>query len=175
MKVNVGSKNPAKIKGVKEAFSLYFQDLIIKGIDVDSEVNPQPKKLEEITQGAINRAIKCFNDCNYSVGIESGIFPDEKALTGYTCVSRCVIYNGKEIVGIGLSPGFEHLPEIIERVLNEKSEIGQVSDDIINEKNLNQKLGGVGILSKGKYIRKDLIKAGTIMALLPIINQEHYA
>lgn len=161
MKINIGSKHPVKIEAVREAFSLYFDDLIVKEMDIKSGIDARPKRLEDIKEGARNRAVRCFSDCDYSVGIESGIFPDEDAQTGYMNISRCVIYDGEKIVGAGYSAGFEHLPDRIEKILDEGTDIGD-----------KQKQGGVGILSKGKYPRKELLKSSIIMALLPIINKE---
>lgn len=174
MKINVGSKNPVKIEAVKEAFSLYFNDLIVRGFEVDSKVNPQPKKLEEITDGAINRAIGCFNDCDYSIGIESGIFPVNKALTNYMNISCSAIYNGKRIVGIGLSPGFEYPKFVIEEIFGKKREVGKIFDEEFKILNIGREGGAISILSNGKYLRKELHRVATLMALLPIINKELY-
>ena len=174
MKVNVGSQNPAKVIGVKEAFNLYFNNLRIEEINIESGVEAQPKELESITQGAINRARKSFRDCNYSVGVESGIFPVKDALTGYMNASCSVIYDGESIIGMGFSPLFEHLPEIIEKALNSGKEIGEITEDAYNIKDIKKNIGAIGILSQGKYLRKDLVKHGTIMAIIQMINQEGF-
>ena len=54
MKILIGTKNPGKIQGAKEAFEKYFDNVEIEGIAVDSEVGAQPFD-EEILQGAKNR------------------------------------------------------------------------------------------------------------------------
>jgi len=174
MKINVGSKNPVKIQAVKEAFNLYFDELLVKGIRVDSGVEAQPKRLEEITKGAINRARRCFNGCDYSVGIESGIFSDGKALTGYTCVSRCVIFDEEGIAGMGLSPGFEYPQFIVKEILEGGTEAAKIFDREFKTRNLGREGGAISILSNGEYLRKELHKTGTIMALLPIVNKKLY-
>ena len=174
MRVNIGSKNPVKIEAVKEAFSLFFKDVKVDGFNVGSGVEPQPKSLEEITLGAKNRAINCFNGCEYGVGLEAGIFPLNNSLTGYMDVCCCMIYDGTKIVGIGFSPGFEHPQYVTKRILREGLEVGQIFDEMVGEDNVKQKQGAVGILAHDKYSRKDFIKAGIIMALLPILNKELY-
>ena len=174
MKINVGSTNPVKVEAVKEAFSLYFDNLIVKGFKVDSEINPQPKKLEEIIEGAINRATGCFKYCNYSVGIESGIFPVWKSLTNYMNISCSAICDGKEIVGMGLSPGFEYPNFIIEEIFGKEREVSKIFEEKFKTLNIGKEGGAISILSNGKYLRKELHRAGTIMALLPIINKELY-
>ncbi len=39
MKILIGSKNPGKIQGAKEAFEKYFDDIEIQGIPVSSDVS----------------------------------------------------------------------------------------------------------------------------------------
>ena len=174
MKIDIGSKNPVKIEAVKEAFSLFFDNVNVEGFSVNSGVSSQPKTLNEVIQGAKNRAINCFNNCDYGIGLESGIFPVEGSLTNYLNVCCCAIYNGKKIVGIGFSPGFEYPQFVIKRILQEESETGQIFDEILNEKNIKQKQGIVGALAHNKYSRKDFTIAGVIMALCPLLNKELY-
>ena len=54
MKLLIGTKNPGKIQGAKEAFEKYFNNIEIEGIAVDSEVGNQPFD-KEILIGAKNR------------------------------------------------------------------------------------------------------------------------
>lgn len=54
MKILMGTKNPGKIQGAREAFEKYFDNVEIQGIAVDSEVGDQPFN-QEIIQGAKNR------------------------------------------------------------------------------------------------------------------------
>ena len=54
MKILIGTKNPGKIQGAKEAFEKYFENVQIEGIPVSSDVNAQPIN-KEIFQGAQNR------------------------------------------------------------------------------------------------------------------------
>ena len=54
MKILIGTKNPGKIEGAREAFEKYFDNVEIEGISVNSEVGDQPIN-KEILQGAKNR------------------------------------------------------------------------------------------------------------------------
>lgn len=38
MKVLIGTKNPGKIEGTRQAFEKYFTDIEIEGVSVESEV-----------------------------------------------------------------------------------------------------------------------------------------
>ena len=42
MKILMGTKNPGKIQGAREAFEKYFDNVEIQGIAVGSEVGDQP-------------------------------------------------------------------------------------------------------------------------------------
>lgn len=50
----MGTKNPGKIEGARQAFEKYFENVEIEGMSVDSNVSEQPIN-EEILQGAKNR------------------------------------------------------------------------------------------------------------------------
>lgn len=50
MKILMGTKNPGKIEGAKQAFEKYFESIEIEGIPVTSEVGDQPIN-KEIMQG----------------------------------------------------------------------------------------------------------------------------
>ena len=53
MKILMGTKNPGKIQGAKEAFEKYFNDVQIEGIAVNSDVSNQPLN-KEVFKGAKN-------------------------------------------------------------------------------------------------------------------------
>ena len=174
MKITIGSKNPVKINAVKEAFEMFFDNVDIATKEAESGVPSQPKNIKEIVNGAKNRARNSFNNCDLSVGVEAGIFPINESLTGYMDVCAIAIYDGKDFVGIGFSPSFEYPPSVIKSIFEENMEVSDIFDRIFNKTNTKHKEGAVGILSHGKYTRKDFIKAGVIMALYPLLNQEHY-
>ena len=50
MKVLIGTENPGKIQGAREAFEKYFDNIEIEGISVSSEVGDQPVN-EDILSG----------------------------------------------------------------------------------------------------------------------------
>ncbi len=79
MKVLIGTKNPGKIEGAKQALELYYNNIDIEGVAVSSDVSEQPLN-DEIYSGARNRvdnlikyALENNIDATYFLGIESGI------------------------------------------------------------------------------------------------------
>ena len=171
MKVIVGSLNPTKIEGVKKAFNQFFDNVVVEGVKVDSGVGDQPFN-NDVVKGAINRAMNCFQDCDFSVGIEAGLFSLKKTLTGYIDFQVAAIYNGKRIT-IGFGPGFEYPPVVVDEVLKGK-EVGDIMDKITGIENLGEKTGAIHFLTKGVISRSELTRIAVTMALIPWINKEMY-
>jgi len=112
MKIRVGSENPVKIEAVKQAFSHYFDNVEVIPVKVTSDVPDQPTSLREIVVGAKQRAQKSFDVCDFSVGLEAGIFEFPGTETGYMDMCVCAIFNGNT-VSLGGSPCFEYPKQVI--------------------------------------------------------------
>lgn len=54
MKVLIGTNNNGKVKGAKQAFEKFYEDVEVVGVSVDSGVSDEPVN-DEIYQGARNR------------------------------------------------------------------------------------------------------------------------
>lgn len=172
MKVLVGSKNPVKIDGAKQAFELYFKDVNVEGISVSSGVADQPVN-EEIYQGAKNRALNLLSyskeksvDADYFVAVESGMtnFYGKWVINN---VAVIIDKNGYE--SVGLSEGFP-IPEKYVDEIKEKS-LGYVMEKLSNVNDIAKKYGGVYFLTK-KITRTDLSRNAFIMALTQFVNGE---
>ncbi len=162
--VAVGSTNPVKIEGTREAFEkvLGFYDVL--GVDVDSKVSSHPVGLEETFKGALNRAKEAYKkiSCIYSVGIEAGMI---KVGNKYLDVHIAVVYDGKDIT-IGLSQGFEYPKIAVKRILLGE-EGGKIAEELSNIKDIGKKSGFIGYLTDENITRKDLCRESVIMALIP--------
>ncbi len=175
-KILVGSKNPIKILAVSQAFSSYFSDLDVQGIEVSSNVSSQPMG-DETLIGAQNRAQALFdlNEKNnlaahFFVGLESGIgkFGENWFSFGMIC-----IIDEKKRISFGQTPHFQLPPAILKDVLKGE-ELGTVMDRFIGTHNIKQKEGSIGILTKGAMDRQKLYVSGLICALVPFVNPEWY-
>ncbi len=176
MKVLVGSQNPVKIEGVKEAFLKYFDNVEAIGIKVDSNVSDQPIN-DETFEGAKNRALelKKINKeknlgAKFFVGIEGGII---KLYSRWFAFGAMCIIDDRGRIGFGTSPYFE-LPESIVKYLLNGTELGDVMDKITGEYNTKQKGGAIGFFTKNIMNRKELYVYGLIVALIPFINEGLY-
>ena len=54
MKILIATKNPGKIEGAKRAFSNYFDNIIVEGVPVPSDVSEEPVN-DELYNGSNNR------------------------------------------------------------------------------------------------------------------------
>jgi inosine/xanthosine triphosphatase len=172
VRVIVGSKNPVKVEGVKQAFKQFFDDVSVNSVEVDSGVGNQPFNNDSI-KGAINRALRSFSDdYDFSVGVEAGLFSVKETVTGFIDFQVSAIYNGERIT-IGFGPGFEYPPFVVEEVLKGR-EVGDVMDEFTGIKNLGEKTGAIHFLTKGKISRVELTRLSVTAALIPWINREHY-
>jgi inosine/xanthosine triphosphatase len=105
MRIIVGSNNSVKVDAVREVLALYerFRQYTVHFKEVPSGVAAQPLGLEETIRGARNRAANAFEDCTYSIGIESGIFKVRDV--GHMDLTACAIYDQYKFY-IGLGPAF---------------------------------------------------------------------
>ncbi|OGI92422.1 hypothetical protein A2933_00475 [Candidatus Nomurabacteria bacterium RIFCSPLOWO2_01_FULL_46_18] len=177
MKVNVGSKNPNKLKAVEEVFKDFDEvaKVRIVAVEVSSEVSGQPKRLEETVNGAINRARNAFFDCDLSVGLESGLLKVPHTKSGYMNITMCAIYDGEKF-HLGGSSVFEYPKSIVDLVFSKDYEIDEAAKEIgITDDSAIGKAGGmIGLLTKGKLDRKNYTKQAVVTALIHLINPEHY-
>ena len=174
-KVIVASKNPVKINAVEEAFRKMFKNESFEtiGMSVPSDVVDQPMTNEEAYQGAMNRANNAFsaeNDAEYWVGIEGGL--EEK--NGELEVSAWVVIrsnSGK--YGKGRSSTF-FLPKKVAELIKQGKELGDASDVVLQEVNLKQKQGIIGLLTENNIDRTKYYIEPIIIALIPFKNPDLY-
>lgn len=171
MKILMGTKNPGKIQGAKEAFEKYFDNVKIQGIAVESEVGDQPFN-QEIVKGAKNRVknLKKYAKENqlepdFYISSEAGI---TNSLGEWIDINCAVIEDSKGFQSVGTSQGFPIPEKYIEEI--KETELGKVMDKIFNGKELSKGKGGISYLTKDEVSRIDLTSNAFIMALTKHIN-----
>ena len=172
MKILIGTKNPGKIQGAKEAFEKYFENVQIEGIPVSSDVNAQPIN-KEIFQGAQNRVrnLKKYAEENniiadFYVASEGGI--QNLLCEGWIDFNAVVMEDKNGIISYGASQGFPIPNKYIEEI--KEKELGSVMDRIFEGRDLGKGKGGIGLLTHGELSRIDLTRNAFIMALTKYIN-----
>lgn len=152
MRVAVGSKNPAKVNAVKEAFKVYPYEII--SIDVDSGVSDQPMSDEETIKGAVNRAIQAAEkaEADIGIGLEGGVQQTPYGLMLCNWGALAV----KGMVPIIAGGARIPLPEEVARQLLMGAELGPVMDEYAKKQNVRKNEGAVGIFTNGQISRSEM-------------------
>ncbi|OGG47736.1 hypothetical protein A3D66_01720 [Candidatus Kaiserbacteria bacterium RIFCSPHIGHO2_02_FULL_50_9] len=170
MKINVGSKNEVKVEAVREILQDYPHLALaqVEGFEADSKVSAQPRSLEETIQGAMARAQNVFVNCDYAIGLESGLMHVPNSKSGYMDVCVCSIYDGKEF-HLGLSSAWEFPdPGIVRLMTEEGLDMSQavVKAGLTKNTNIGAENGAIGIMTKGRVDRKEYTKQALRTALI---------
>lgn len=171
MKILIGTKNPGKIQGAKQAFDNYFKGIEVTGIPVSSDVSDEPVDLD-IYNGARNRVnnlIKYAKENNieagYYLGIESGI---TNLLGKWIIINVAVIKDKHGHESWGTSPAFPVPDKYVDEII--KTDLGQVMDKIFKQNDLRSSKGGISFLTNNVLDRIELTRDAFIMALTGQIN-----
>lgn len=171
MKVLIGSKNPGKIEGAKNAFSKYFEDVQVVGVSAESGVPDQPVNSQILT-GAKNRVANTIKfakenkiDFDFCIAVESGL---ECRFGFWQIVNVAVIKSMNCDESIGTSAGFPVPLEYVDEIKN--NSLGNLMDKLFDKKDLHSGTGGVGLLTHGEITRIDLNEQAFVMALTKFVN-----
>ena len=169
----VGTENPAKISGVKEAASQIFKCKVkIEAIKAKSGVSEQPFGAVTL-RGAENRAKQAFKHAkaDYGIGLESGLF--EFQGKHYDILWAAV--HDESGTRFGASMGFEVPAAVVKRMKKEKSDMGTVFSELSRIKEIGKKKGAIHYLSCGLLERKSMITQAVKCAFIPRISQEVFS
>ena len=171
MKILMGTKNPGKIEGAKQAFEKYFENVEVEGISVSSEVGDQPVN-EEILLGAKNRVknLKKYAkenniEADFFIASEAGI---TNSIGDWIDINAVVVESKDGLQSIGTSQGFPIPEKYVDEI--RATELGKVMDKIFNKEGLGKGKGGISFLTHDEISRIDLTKNAFIMALVTHIN-----
>lgn len=177
MKISVGSQNDTKINAVKEAVKNFpaVKDAEVVSVKIELEIYGHPKSLGETIDGAMDRASRAFQNCDYSVGIESGLMPMPKTKTGFMELAVCAIYDGTNY-HLGTSPAFEWPKAVADGIINKGLDGSQAfkAAGLTDEEKIGSNMGAIHFLSKGALNRTDYNKWAVMMALVHIENPKLY-
>lgn len=171
MKILIGSKNPGKIQGAKEAFENYFDNFDIEGYSVSSDVSEEPVN-EEIYQGARNRVDNLMKyakennvEADYFLGIESGI---TNLLGKWIIINIAVIKDKNGYESWGTSSAFPVPDKYVEEIIS--TDLGKVMDKIFEQNDLRSGKGGISFLTNDVISRIDMTREAFVMALIQHLN-----
>ena len=174
LKVAVGSTNPVKVGAVEEAFTKYFSELIVAGVPVVSGVAEQPRSEKETMVGARQRAqaaLKQNTEAEYGVGLEGGVTEVEGKM--FECAWVAIV-NRQGTEGLAGGLYFE-LPEKVAEKIRAGGELGPIMDEMTGEDNIKQKMGAIGMFTKGQLDRKQAYVQIVLSAFIKFVSPEWFA
>lgn len=173
MIIAVGTKNPAKVEGIRIAFTRYFPDATVKTIDSASVTRAQPIGLDQMTQGAISRAKFALSKLggDFGVGVEAGIFRMGDA---YFDHQQAAIADSSGKVSLGHSAGYPLPTNEVEALINTGRELERYAESLSGVSEIGDKGGLVHHLTKGAVTRTDLTEQCVLMALVPWLHKDVY-
>ncbi|MBI4116759.1 DUF84 family protein [Candidatus Pacearchaeota archaeon] len=176
-RINVGSKNPAKVEAVREVLESYdfLKPFEMNYFDVFSGVREQPIGFDEIVLGSRNRAKNSFLNCDYSIGLESGIFLLPHSGSSYFDVCSCAIYDGKDFY-LGISEAFEIPKKLSDLIRDENFDLSRATRKagLTSSEKIGNEKGIINILSGGRFTRGEQIKKSLQTALMRLENPRYY-
>ncbi len=171
MKVLIGTNNPGKVKGAKQAFECFYKDVEIFGVSVNSNVSDEPVN-DEIYAGARNRVNNLIKyakennvDSDFFIGVESGITNK----FGKWCIIQIAVIKDKSgYESFGAGPAFPVPDKYVEEIIS--TDLGKVMDKIFCKDALKNGKGGIAFLTRDVVTRYDLTREAFIMALTEFVN-----
>lgn len=174
LKISAGTSNRAKLRGIKEAFSLltgkYFSSFSLKSTDARTTVPAQPWG-EETVRGAKERAIAAAEKGDLGIGVEAGLFETPYGQT--FDIQFCAVADRAGRVTLGHGIGFTYPPDILSSVRSGKS-VGEAMEDLTSIRNIGSRMGAVGYLSSGALDRSSITRDAVIAAMIPRMNPGLY-
>jgi len=171
--VAVGTKNPAKLDGVKKAFSKYFPDIELRPVDSSSVAKAQPRGLEEMVEGAKARAKFALSRAggDYGVGVEAGIF----TISGvYFDNQQAAIVDPAGRFSIGHSAGYMLPAEAMEEMFRKGDELERWAETLSGVNEVGDKGGLIQYLTQDRMTRADLTEQCVLTALIPWLHRSVY-
>ncbi len=173
LKVAVGTKNPAKVRAVINAFKKSFdEEQKIVAINVNSGVSDQPMDDKETFNGALNRAktARVQSNADFGVGIEGGLNTQPHGIFSNAWV---VVVDRKGKIGTGSSARFQ-LPKKIVSTINSGVELGLAIDNLVGGRGTKRRGGAYSALTNGKLSRAKAYEQGVMCALMPFITPKYW-
>jgi inosine/xanthosine triphosphatase len=174
LRIIAGTKNPAKLTAIREVLALYpFLKHELIPLEVESSVPSQPIGLEQIQEGAQNRAHQARTQGlgDIGIGIESGLMKVNGILYD---IGICVIDDGRKI-HCGTTPAFV-VPAAIASFIEQGNELSDACRLVgfTSEVKIGANQGLIHLLTNGRMNRSEFTKPAVLMAMCSLELPENY-
>ena len=171
MKILIGTNNPGKVEGAKQAFEKFYESVKVIGVSVASDVSDEPVN-DDIYKGAKNRVDNLIKyakennvDADFFIGIESGI----TNRLGKWCIIQIAVIKDKDgYESFGTGPALPVPDKYVDEII--ETDLGIVMNKIFKGNGLKNEKGGIAHLTNDVITRYDLTREAFIMALTEFIN-----
>jgi len=172
--VAIGSRNPAKTKGVRSVFPGFFPGCTFAEVATSSVVRAQPIGMRQVLSGARRRAKFALAECSadFGVGIEAGIL--SIAPHQHINLQIAVIVDVEGHSGTGFSCGFLIPDRFVERLRKGEGELDRYSHELTGAERISEEEGIVYHATKGRVSRLQMTEQCVSMALIPWLNRRVY-
>jgi len=172
MRVLIATKNQAKIDGATDALQVFYKEVEVVGIDVQSDVSDQPVN-DEVVKGANNRIKNLMEYANKNKVHADLFLATEAGLTNqinnkWGNVNYAVVADNYGNFSFGTSAIFPIPEKYVDEIKN--TSLSFVMDKIFSQQDTGRKFGGIRNLTNGEYTRANLVKDAFVMALTSIAN-----
>lgn len=166
--IQVGTENPTKLRGARAALARVFgRKFVLRGSKVDTGVADHPFN-DETFVGSKNRAHaawkKAEGRCDYSIGMESGLFTLFKGI--HIDITACCIFDGKEET-YGTGMGFVVPEEMARKIKENHTDLSKVLEEATGLKEVGRKHGAIGHFSAGVLHRREQIEQSVVCGFVP--------
>jgi pantetheine-phosphate adenylyltransferase len=169
LRIQAGTENPTKLSGASRALHRIFgKRFTLRGHSEKSGVAAHPFDGQTFV-GARNRAVAAWKraggKCDYSLGIESGLFSRLKGGL-HMDITVCCVHDGKgETYGTGM--GFAVPGRIARKIRRDRSDLSEALRGITGIERIGWKQGALGWFSDGIMHRSEQIEAAVACAFVP--------
>ncbi|MCB9058216.1 MAG: DUF84 family protein [Calditrichae bacterium] len=191
MHIAIATTNKAKVKACESAFdklknvfkNQFPSEIHFSSYKANSDVSDMPLSLNEIMQGARNRALFIYKKLtaeslkfDYIIGMEGGVFKTKpfSAETDQAILQNWVfVYNGQQGY-YGSSAGLVLPQKISEALYQKKLELADVIDHYSGKEDVRSNEGAFGLLTENLYDRRAAFESAVINATVPFLNKNFY-
>lgn len=182
MIIAVGSNNPAKAGGVRDAFVAAYGSLVIRcqAFSVDSGVPRNPIDDIQCIQGARNRArigMELAVNADFGVGIESGIVfvSFDGVNEGWFERTWAVVIDKDRKEGVGSGASFRVPEYAANRIRTQQDGLGSISHAYGGYQGSKTGPGYCGLVTNGLLVRREVVRDAVIAALAEFLVPRFFA
>ncbi|MEL9929870.1 MAG: inosine/xanthosine triphosphatase [Sulfolobales archaeon] len=171
IRVAVGSGNKVKLAGVLRAFrDLMGSDVEILSTPVETDLS-QPVGLDLLIKLSCIRALKSMEKvrADFYVGVEAGFHVLDRDVIINIHVACIMRNDGMRF--LGFSQAFEISREIYEGGIR-SGELEKYIESVTGLREIGSSIGLVGLATRGRISREDLVYGAVSMALVSMILKE---